>query len=53
VYTTGSAYLGGVLAPNGDIYFVPLIADRGQTINTCSGSPLKLEMCLSPFLNKF
>jgi hypothetical protein len=33
VYTTSSAYFGGVLAPNGDIYFVPVGADRGQKIS--------------------
>jgi hypothetical protein len=32
VYTTVGAYLGGVLAPNGDIHFVPHSADRGQKI---------------------
>ena len=53
IFTSSQAYSGGVLAPNGDIHFVPFVANRGQTINTCSGSPLKLEMCLSPFLNKF
>ena len=30
VYTTADAYHGGVLAPNGDIYFVPQSANRGQ-----------------------
>lgn len=30
---TGNAYIGGVLAPNGDIHFVPLSADRGQKIS--------------------
>jgi hypothetical protein len=33
VYTVGSAYAGGVLAPNGDIYFVPYSANRGQKIS--------------------
>jgi hypothetical protein len=35
VYTTasGSAYVGGVLAPNGDIHFIPLSAIRGQKIS--------------------
>jgi len=33
VYTTSSAYPGGVLAPNGDIHFVPYIANRGQKIS--------------------
>ncbi len=33
VYTTGGAYYGGVLAPNGDIHFVPERANRGQKIS--------------------
>jgi hypothetical protein len=37
VYTRSDAYAGGVLAPNGDIHFVPLSADRGQKINTVTG----------------
>jgi hypothetical protein len=34
VYTTSSAYVGGVLAPNGDINFIPYGANRGQRINS-------------------
>ena len=34
VYTTSSAYVGGVLAPNGDINFIPYSANRGQRINS-------------------
>jgi hypothetical protein len=33
VYTTANAYSGGVLAPNGDIHFIPLDANRGQKIS--------------------
>jgi hypothetical protein len=33
VYTTSFAYWGGVLAPNGDIHFVPLNARVGQKIS--------------------
>jgi len=33
VYTTAFAYQGGVLAPNGDIHFVPRSANRGQKIS--------------------
>jgi hypothetical protein len=33
VYTTTSAYAGGVLAPNGDVHFVPFDANRGQKIS--------------------
>ena len=33
VYTTSSAYIGGVLNANGDIHFVPFMADRGQRIS--------------------
>jgi hypothetical protein len=33
IYTATSAYSGGVLAPNGDIYFVPYDAVRGQKIS--------------------
>ena len=33
VYTASEAYNGGVLAPNGDIYFVPYAANRGQKIS--------------------
>ena len=33
VYTGGS-YVGGVLAPNGDIHFVPYSANRGQKISS-------------------
>jgi hypothetical protein len=36
VYTraSGGAYSGGVLAPNGDIHFVPNLAEVGQKINS-------------------
>jgi hypothetical protein len=34
VYTTSGAYTGGVLAPNGDIHFVPLSARVGQKISS-------------------
>ena len=38
VYTVGDgAYLGTVLAPNGDIHFVPSYANRGQKINCYTG----------------
>jgi len=33
VYTASAAYQGGVLAPNGDIHFVPFLANRGQKID--------------------
>ena len=33
VYTAIAAYFGGVLAPNGDIHFVPFYANRGQKIS--------------------
>ena len=33
VYTRADAYAGGVLAPNGDIHFVPYSANRGQKIS--------------------
>lgn len=33
-YTTANAYFGGVLAPNGDIHFVPYNAVVGQKIST-------------------
>jgi hypothetical protein len=38
VYTTGNAYGGGVLDPNGDIHFVPFSAARGQRVNYLSGT---------------
>jgi hypothetical protein len=34
VYTTSGAYLGGVLASNGDIHFVPWSASVGQKISS-------------------
>ena len=34
VYTVAAAYAGGVLAPNGDIHFVPLSATVGQKISS-------------------
>ena len=34
VYTTTGAYVGGVLAPNGDIHFIPTNANRGQKISS-------------------
>jgi len=34
VYTTANAYTGGVLAPNGDIHFVPYSASVGQKISS-------------------
>jgi len=30
VYTLTQGYVGGVLAPNGDIHFVPYSGERGQ-----------------------
>ena len=30
IYTVLNAYVGGILAPNGDIHFVPQGANRGQ-----------------------
>jgi hypothetical protein len=37
VYTTSGAYAGGVLAPNGDIHFVPNTAIVGQKISALTG----------------
>jgi len=34
VYTTSSAYIGGVLSPNGDINFIPFIGVVGQKISS-------------------
>lgn len=34
VYTTSSAYAGGVLSPNGDINYIPYNANRGQRISS-------------------
>ena len=34
VYTVEAAYQGGVLAPNGDIHFVPFCATVGQKISS-------------------
>ena len=34
VYIVSSAYSGGVLAPNGDIHFVPYSAARGQKVSS-------------------
>ena len=34
VYTQSTAYFGGVLAPNGDIHFVPTSANVGQKISS-------------------
>ncbi len=34
VYTVSQAYRGGVLAPNGTIYFVPYAANRGQNLSS-------------------
>ena len=33
VYTTSSAYIGGVLNANGDIHFIPFMANTGQRIS--------------------
>ncbi len=39
VYTVANtAYAGGVLAPNGDIHFVPLSGVRGQKVNYLTGT---------------
>jgi hypothetical protein len=34
IYTVADAYRGGVLAPNGDIHFVPYDAIRGQKVSS-------------------
>jgi hypothetical protein len=49
--SASAAYFGGVLAPNGDIHFIPASANRGQQIST--GIPTNLGYALSPFFNKF
>lgn len=47
---TANSYQGGVLAPNGDIHFVPYGASSpGQKISTLSGNPFGPGLCLSPF----
>ena len=35
--TTTTLFVGGVLAPNGDIHYVPNVANRGQKINCYTG----------------
>ena len=50
---TAGGYVGGVLAPNGDIHFVPFAATMGQKISTLPGKPFDLGMCCSPWFNKF
>jgi Concanavalin A-like lectin/glucanases superfamily len=52
VYTVSNGFNGGVLTPTGDILFVSYSGVRAQQISICPGIPLKLESCLSPFLNK-
>ena len=51
VYTLINSYYGGVLAPNGDIHFVPTNAVVGQKIST--NVQQKVGYALSPFFNKF
>jgi hypothetical protein len=52
VYTNASgAYIGGALAPNGDIHFVPFSAAVRQKISTM-GHPLAPAIAMSPWLNK-
>ena len=53
VYTVAAAYAGGVLAPNGDIHFVPLSATMGQKISTLPGKLFEIGLCCSPWFNKF
>lgn len=38
VYTVADAYIGGVLAPNGDIHFAPNSGVRGQKVNSLTGT---------------
>jgi hypothetical protein len=52
-YTVFNVYRGGVLAPNGDIHFVPRAANRGQKISTTAALPFDIGTCCSSFLNKF
>jgi hypothetical protein len=52
-YTTSSAFTGGVVAPNGDIHFVPVTARVGQKISTNPAIPFGTDTCLSSYLNKF
>jgi hypothetical protein len=37
VHTSSSAYYGGVLAPNGDIHFIPYNGEVGQKVNYLTG----------------
>ena len=53
VYTTTNAYRGGVLAPNGDIHFIPFSAVVGQKINKNSGINFDIGTCLHSHFNKF
>jgi hypothetical protein len=48
--TSGVAYEGGVLAPNGNIYFINFSSGIGQKISTNTTRPI--GYCLSPFFNK-
>lgn len=48
-----SYYCGGILTANGDIHFIPFDAEVGQKISTLSAIPFDLNVCLSPFFNKF
>ena len=52
VYTADAAYVGGVLAPNGDIHFVPFYATVGQKISTVTVNVFSQGICESPWLNK-
>jgi hypothetical protein len=51
-YSFTSSYFGGVLDKNGDIHFAPYDSSVGQKISTLPGTPLPMNVCLSPFLNK-
>jgi hypothetical protein len=52
-YTIANAYAGSVLAPNGDIHFIPFFATVGQKISTQSSQPFSLGVACSSHLNKF
>lgn len=32
-YTVANSYMGGILAPNGDVHFIPCYSTRGQKIS--------------------
>jgi hypothetical protein len=48
-----SAYVGGVLDPNGKIYFIPFLATIGRAVCLPLNNNFNINVCTNPMFNKY